>query len=49
MQKKKSGVIDLVNSKNIDEFLSKIEINDVWGVGQKLTKFYHQKWNKYSL
>ncbi len=39
-KKEKSGVIDLVNSKNIDEFLSKIKINDVWGVGQKLTKFY---------
>ena len=39
-KKEKSGVIDLVNSKNIDEFLSKIKINDVWGVGRQLTKFY---------
>jgi len=39
-KKEKSGVINLVNSKKIDEFLSKIEINDVWGVGRQLTKFY---------
>ena len=36
----KSGVVDLVNSKKIDEFLSKIKINNVWGVGRQLTKFY---------
>ena len=39
-KKEKSGLIDLVNSKKTDELLSKIKINDVWGVGQKLTKFY---------
>jgi len=39
-KKEKSGVIDLINSKQIDEFLSKIKINDVWGVGRQLTKFY---------
>ena len=39
-KKEKSGVIDLVNSKKIDEILSKIAINDVWGVGRQLTKFY---------
>ena len=39
-KKEKSGVIDLVNSKEIDKFLSKIKINDVWGVGKQLTKFY---------
>ena len=39
-KKEKSGVVDLVNSKQIDELLSKIEINDVWGVGRQLTKFY---------
>jgi len=39
-KKEKSGVIDLVNSKQIDNFLSKIKINDVWGVGRQLTKFY---------
>ena len=39
-KKEKSGVIDLVNSKQIDTFLSKIKISDVWGVGRQLTKFY---------
>ena len=39
-KKEKSGVIDLVNSKQIDELLSKIKINDIWGVGRQLTKFY---------
>ena len=39
-KKKKSGVVNLINSKQIDEILSKIEINNVWGVGQKLTKLY---------
>ena len=37
---KKSGVINLIKSKQIDEILSKIKINDVWGVGRQLTKFY---------
>jgi len=39
-KKEKSGVIDLINSKQIDEILSKIKINDVWGVGRQLTKLY---------
>jgi len=39
-KKDKSGVIDLVNSKHIDQILSKIKINDIWGVGKQLTKFY---------
>jgi len=39
-KKEKSGVIDLVNSKKIDEFLLEIKINNVWGVGRQLTKFY---------
>ena len=39
-KKEKSGVIDFVNSKKVDEFLSKVKINDVWGVGRQLTKFY---------
>ena len=39
-KKEKSGVINLVNSKKIDELLSKIQINNVWGVGKQLTKFY---------
>jgi len=39
-KKEKSGVVDFVNSKKVDEFLSKVKINDVWGVGRQLTKFY---------
>jgi len=39
-KKEKFGVINLVNSKKTDELLSKIKINDVWGVGRQLTKFY---------
>jgi len=39
-KKEKSGIINLINSKQIDEILSKININNVWGVGRQLTKFY---------
>ena len=39
-KKEKSGVINLVESEEIDRFLEKIKINDVWGVGRQLTKFY---------
>ena len=39
-KKEKSGIVNLINSKQTDEILSKININDVWGVGQQLTKFY---------
>jgi len=39
-KKEKSGVVDFINSKNIDKTLSEIKINDVWGVGRQLTKFY---------
>jgi len=39
-KKEKSGVVDLVNSKQIDKLLSEIKINNVWGVGRQLTKFY---------
>ena len=39
-KKEKSGVVSLVNKKNIDCILEKIEIRDVWGVGQQLSKFY---------
>ena len=39
-KKEKSGVINLVNSKQTDKLLAKIKINDVWGVGRQLTKFY---------
>jgi len=39
-KKEKSGVIDFINSKNINKILSEIKINEVWGVGRQLTKFY---------
>ena len=39
-KKEKSGVVDLVNSKQTDILLSKIKISEVWGVGRQLTKFY---------
>ena len=39
-KKDKSGVINLINMKQIDKILSEIKINDVWGVGRQLTKFY---------
>jgi DNA polymerase V len=41
-KKKQSGVTNLIGIKNIDPLLEKIDINDVWGVGKQLTKFYHQ-------
>ena len=41
-KKKKSGVVSLIGIENIDPILEKVEINDVWGVGKKLTKFYHK-------
>jgi len=41
-KKKKSGVVSLVGIKNIDPILEKVEINDVWGVGKQITKFYHK-------
>ena len=39
-KKEKSGIVSLINSELIDKFLEKIKINDVWGVGQQLAKFY---------
>ena len=39
-KKENSGVTSLINIKNIDSVLEKININDVWGVGKQLTKFY---------
>ncbi len=41
-KKKESGVTSLIGIENIDPILEKVEINDVWGVGRQLTKFYHQ-------
>tara|TARA_Y100000590_G_scaffold65468_1_gene70773 strand:+ start:5630 stop:6910 length:1281 start_codon:yes stop_codon:yes gene_type:complete len=39
-KKERSGVISLINSEKIDKLLAEIKINDVWGVGRQLTKFY---------
>ena len=39
-KKEKTGGVNFINSKLIDKFLSEIKINDVWGVGRQLTKFY---------
>ena len=39
-KKEKSGVVDFINSKQTDNFLTKVKINEVWGVGRQLTKFY---------
>jgi len=39
-KKEKSGIVNLINSKQIDKLLAEIKINDVWGVGRQLTKFY---------
>ena len=41
-KKKQSGVVNLIGIENIDPILEKVEINDIWGVGKQLTKFYHQ-------
>ena len=39
-KKEKSGVVNLIDSKEINTILSDIKINEVWGVGRQLTKFY---------
>ncbi len=41
-KKKQSGVTNFIGIENIDPLLEKININDVWGVGKQLTKFYHK-------
>ena len=41
-KKKQSGVTNLVTIENLDPILEKVEINDVWGVGKQLTKFYQK-------
>ena len=39
-KKEKSGIVSLIDSQGIDKLLSEIKINDIWGVGRQLTKFY---------
>ena len=41
-KKKQSGVVSLIGVENIDPILEKVEINDIWGIGKQLTKFYHK-------
>ena len=41
-KKKKSGVTSLIGIENLDPILEKVEINDIWGVGRQLTKFYQK-------
>ena len=39
-KKKQSGVTSLIGIENLDPILEKVEINDGWGVGRQLTKYY---------
>jgi len=39
-KKTKSGVVSLIEVKDIDPILEKVEVNDIWGVGKQLTKFF---------
>ena len=41
-KKKQSGVTSFIGIDNIDPLLERVDINDVWGVGRQLTKFYHK-------
>ena len=41
-KKKQSGITNFIGVENIDPLLEKVDINDVWGVGRQLTKFYHK-------
>ena len=41
-KKTKVGVTSLIGAENLDPILEKVEINDVWGVGRQLTKFYQK-------
>jgi len=39
-KKTKSGVVSLIGIKDIDPILEKVEVNDIWGIGKQLTKFF---------
>ena len=41
-KKTNAGVTSLIGIENLDPILEKVEINDVWGVGRQLTKFYQK-------
>jgi DNA polymerase V len=37
------GVFDLGEQKDIDAFLEKVDVGDIWGVGRAYSKFLHKK------
>jgi len=39
-KKTKSGIVSFIGIKDIDPVLEKVEVNDIWGVGKQLTKFF---------
>ena len=39
-KKTKSGIVSLIGIEDIDPILEKVEVNDIWGVGKQLTKFF---------
>ena len=39
-KKQKSGVVSLINIRDLDPILEKVEVRDIWGVGKQLSKFY---------
>ena len=41
-KKKQSGITSLIGIDNLDPILEKVEINDIWGIGKQLTKFYQK-------
>ena len=39
-KKQKSGIVNLIDVENIESILEKVQINEVWGVGKQMSKFY---------
>ena len=39
-KKTKSGIVSLIGVEDIDPILEKVEVNDIWGIGKQLTKFF---------
>ena len=39
-KKTKSGIVSFIGIKDIDPVLEKVEVNDIWGVGKQLTRFF---------
>ncbi len=40
--KKYQGVFDFTNQSNLDDFLKKVKVDEIWGVGEKYTQFFHR-------